>query len=152
DLGFLEGALTEQGVVRAAFSGLSPYLIEINFTDDTSFAGAFYTARSQTKLVGKRNPQAALDDAYGLAQLKRGFSSLSFALPNTEGKIISINDERYKGKVVIVSVLGSWCPNCLDELQFLAPWYDANKDRGVEVIGLAFERKDDMDYARKAIN
>ncbi|GAP72780.1 alkyl hydroperoxide reductase [Candidatus Symbiothrix dinenymphae] len=152
DLRFLEGALTEQGVVLSAFSGLSPYLIEINFTDDTSFAGAFYTARSQTKLVGKRNPQAALDDAYGLAQLKRGFSSLSFALPNTEGKIISINDERYKGKVVIVSVLGSWCPNCLDELQFLAPWYDANKDRGVEVIGLAFERKDDMDYARKAIN
>ncbi|GHT19626.1 hypothetical protein AGMMS4957_04300 [Bacteroidia bacterium] len=152
DLRFLEGALTEQGVVLSAFSGLSPYLIEINFTDDTSFEGTFYTARSQTKLVGKRNEHAALDDAYSLAQLKAGFSTLSFALPNTDGQVISLKDERYKDKVVIISILGSWCPNCLDELGFLAPWYAANKDRGVEVIGLAFERKNDLEYATKAIN
>ncbi|GHT79264.1 hypothetical protein AGMMS50262_22760 [Bacteroidia bacterium] len=152
DLRFLEGALTKQGVVLSAFSGLSPYLIEINVKDSDSFEGTFYTARSQTKLVGIRNNQAALGDAYSLAQLKPGFSTLSFALPNTDGQIISLHDERYKDKVVIVSILGSWCPNCLDELKDLAPWYAANKDRGVEVIGLAFERKNDLDYARKAIN
>jgi peroxiredoxin len=127
-------------------------LIEINFKDADSFEGTFYTARGQTKLSGNRNDQATLEDAYSLAQLKPGFSTLSFALPNTDGQIISLNDERYKDKVVIVSILGSWCPNCLDELKDLAPWYAANKDRGVEVIGLAFERKDDLDYAKKAIN
>ena len=42
---------------------------------------------------------------------------------------VSLQDERYKGKVVIVSILGSWCPNCLDEAEFLAPWYKANKQR-----------------------
>ncbi len=52
---------------------------------------------------------------------------------------------------MIVSILGSWCPNCLDEMAFLAPWYDENKDRGVEVIGIAFERKNDFDYAKKAL-
>jgi len=152
DLRFLEGALTEQGVRLSAFSGLSPYLVDIQFKDADSFEGVFYTARSQTKLVGTRNEQAALADAYSLARLKPGFSTLNFALPNTDGKIISIHDERYKDKVVIVSVLGSWCPNCLDELEFLAPWYKSNKDRGVEIIGLAFERKDDFDYAKTAIN
>jgi thiol-disulfide isomerase/thioredoxin len=152
DLRFLEGALTEQGVRLSAFSGLSPYLIDIQFKDSDSFEGVFYTARSQTKLVGIRNDQAALADAYSLARLKSGFSTLNFALPNTDGKIISIHDKRYKDKVVIVSVLGSWCPNCLDELEFLAPWYKSNKDKGVEIIGLAFERKDDFDYAKTAIN
>ncbi|MDR3338949.1 MAG: TlpA family protein disulfide reductase [Candidatus Symbiothrix sp.] len=152
DLRFLEGALTEQGVRLSAFSGLSPYLVDIQFKDADSFEGVFYTARNQTKLVGIRNEHAALADAYSLARLKPGFSTLNFALPNTDGKIISIHDERYKDKVVIVSVLGSWCPNCLDELEFLAPWYKSNKDRGVEIIGLAFERKDDFDYAKTAIN
>jgi hypothetical protein len=35
----------------------------------------------------------------------------------------------------------------MDETKFLVPWYDANKDRGVEIIGLAYERKPDFDYA-----
>ncbi|MDB5235698.1 MAG: hypothetical protein JWR44_2691, partial [Hymenobacter sp.] len=39
--------------------------------------------------------------------------------------------------------LGSWCPNCLDETNFLAPWYEKNKQRGVEIIGLGYERSDD---------
>ncbi|GHV12268.1 hypothetical protein FACS1894162_8260 [Bacteroidia bacterium] len=151
DLRFLEGALTATGVQLSAFSGLSPYLIEISFTDDTSFEGTFYTARSQTKLVGNRNNQAALDDAYSRTQLKPGFSTLSFALPNTDGKLISLKDERYKDKVVIVSILGSWCPNCLDEQEYLASWYRENKDRGIEIIGLAFERKDDFKYAQSTI-
>jgi thiol-disulfide isomerase/thioredoxin len=152
DLRFLEGIYTNKGIQVSAFSGLSPYLIELSFIDENSFEGVFYTTRSQTKVVGKRNNQAALDDAYSLTQLKSGFSTLSFALPNTDGKVISIKDERYKDKVVIVSILGSWCPNCLDEQEYLASWYRENKDRGVEIIGLAFERKDDFTYAQSILD
>lgn len=47
--------------------------------------------------------------------------------------------------------MGSWCPNCLDENAFLAEWYKANHDRGVEIIGLAFERKNDFELARKSL-
>ncbi|MDR2122940.1 MAG: TlpA family protein disulfide reductase [Flavobacteriaceae bacterium] len=152
DLRFLEGTVTEKGVQLSAFSGLSPYLIEINFTDGDSFEGIFYTARGQTKLHGKRNYNASLDDAYSIAKLKKGFDRLHFQLPNFEGKIISLDDERYRNKVVIVSILGSWCPNCLDEIEYLSPWYKENKDRGVEIIGLAFERKNDFNYAKTAID
>ena len=53
---------------------------------------------------------------------------------------------------MIVTVLGSWCPNCLDEAAFLAPWYKANKDRGVEIIGLAFERKNDFEYGKRTLS
>jgi thiol-disulfide isomerase/thioredoxin len=65
--------------------------------------------------------------------------------------MVSLKDEKYQGKVVIVSILGSWCPNCLDEMAFLAPWYEENRDRGVEIIGIAFERKDDFEYARRTL-
>jgi len=67
------------------------------------------------------------------------------------GKTVSLTDEKYQGKVVIVQLLGTWCPNCMDETRFLAPWYRQNRDRGVEVIGLAYERKDDFQYASERV-
>jgi thiol-disulfide isomerase/thioredoxin len=151
DLRFLEGIVTEEGVNLSTFSGLSPYLIEIRFLDKDTFEGEFYTAKSKTKLKGMRNDNAALEDTYSLTRMKAGFDRLHFRLPDMERKFVSPSDDRYKGKVVIISILGSWCPNCLDEAKFLAPWYKANKDRGVEILGLAFERKDDFDYAKTTI-
>lgn len=148
DLRYLEGTYTEQGVQLSAFGGLSPYLIELNFSDDSHFDGVFYTSRGTTRLIGSKNDEAALADAYSLAGLKEGYETLGFSLPDINGNLVSLSDERYKGKVVIVSILGSWCPNCLDEMAYLAPWYVGNKDRGVEIIGIAFERKDDFDYAK----
>ncbi|MDR0612347.1 MAG: TlpA family protein disulfide reductase [Dysgonamonadaceae bacterium] len=152
DLRFLEGIVTEDGVKLSAFSGLSPYLIEIRFLDKNTFEGEFYTAKSKTKLTGIRNDRAALNDAYSLAKMKPGVDRLHFQLPNMERESVSLNDGRYKGKVLIVSILGSWCPNCIDEAKFLAPWYKENKDRGVEILGLSFERKDDFDYAKETVN
>lgn len=151
DLRFLEGVYTESGVDLSAFGGLSPYLIELRFSDESSFEGKFYTTRGVTEIVGIRNDYAELADPYSLAQLKPGFNSLGFNLPNLDGQNVSLDNERYRGKVVVVSILGSWCPNCLDEMEFLAPWYDENRERGVEIIGIAFERKDDFDYAKTAL-
>jgi thiol-disulfide isomerase/thioredoxin len=151
DLRFLEGVYTQDGVQLSAFGGLSPYLIEITFTGNNHFTGTFYTTRGTTQLSGRRNDEAALADPYSLAGLKPGYETLGFSLPDIDGNIVSLSDERFRDKVVIVSILGSWCPNCLDEMAFLAPWYEENRERGVEVIGIAFERKDDFDYAKKAI-
>jgi peroxiredoxin len=151
DLRFLEGAYTATGVQLSAFAGLSPYLLDLNFQGKDRFEGTFFTARGKTKLIGRRNSKAGLADPYTLTKLKPGAGTLSFRLPNVNGQTVSLTDERYKNKVVIISILGSWCPNCLDEMRFLAPWYKANKARGVEIIGLSFERKDDFAYAKAAI-
>ncbi|CAK7035839.1 MAG: Thiol-disulfide oxidoreductase ResA [Petrimonas sp.] len=152
DLRFLEGNYTDTGVQLSAFSGLSPYLIEISFRDNDNFDGQFYTTRGITKLIGVRNDQASLADPYTLTNMKPGYESLHFSLPNLDGELVSVDDNRYKDKVVIVSILGSWCPNCLDEMEYLSPWYKENKNRGVEIIGLAFERKDDLNYAKSTLS
>ena len=39
----------------------------------------------------------------------------------------------------------------MDETKFLTKWYDENKNRGVEIIGLAYEAKDDFDYAKSRV-
>ena len=91
--------------------------------------------------------QAALPDPTTLTFLKPGYSSLDFSFKNTQGKTISLKDPAYRGKVVLVQIMGSWCPNCMDESRFLAPYYQKNKKRGLEIIGLAYEKSTDPSFA-----
>ncbi|MBL7966792.1 MAG: TlpA family protein disulfide reductase [Prolixibacteraceae bacterium] len=81
----------------------------------------------------------------------QGYSTVEFSFPNLDGKQVSLSDTAYKGKVVIVTILGSWCPNCLDENAFLSEWYKANSEWGVEIIGLGFERKNDSELVKKSL-
>lgn len=152
DFRYLEGVSDKNGFRLSAFAGLSPYLIQGKFTDKDNFEGEFITARGSQKIKGTRNPDARLADPYGLTQLKKGYHSIDLNLRDLKGNEISLTDPKFKDKVVIISILGSWCPNCLDEAEFLAPWYKENKDRGVEIVGLAFERKDDPEYVQKVLS
>jgi len=152
DLRYLEGSLTSNGFQLSGFSGLSPYLFEFRFAGKDEFTGEFYTQRGITRLEGKRNDNASLSDPYSMTSLKEGYDRIEFAFPDPDGNLISLSDPEYRDKVVVVSILGSWCPNCLDEMEYLSPWYKENKDRGVEIIGLAFERKDDPQYVKTVLS
>ena len=61
--------------------------------------------------------------------------------------MISIDDEKYRDKVVIITVAGTWCPNCNDEARFLAPFHKKYQDDGLEIVALLFEHFDDADLA-----
>ncbi|HZY79899.1 MAG TPA: TlpA disulfide reductase family protein [Cyclobacteriaceae bacterium] len=151
DYRFLEGVVDGTDLKLSAFSGSNPTLIEAQFTDDTHLIGDFISPGGKVKLAAIKSDTAELPDAYSLTYLKDGFDRFSFSFPDLEGKNVSLSDEKYKGKVVVLTILGSWCPNCVDEAEFLAPWYKENRDRGVEIVGLSFERKDDLDFARKRL-
>lgn len=151
DYRYLEGAASGKLFRLSAFSGSSPYLVTGEFSSDSVFSGEFVTSRKTMKLEGRRNPKASLADPYSFSKLKEGYSSVSFTFPNLDNLPVSLSDPKFSGKVVIISILGSWCPNCLDEAAFLAPWYLENKDRGVEIVGLAFERKNDFEFARRTL-
>jgi len=152
DYRYLEGTVQADRFYLSAFGGMTPYLIRGQFTGADKFTAEFITPSGVSHFEGVRNPDASLPDAYMMTSLKPGYTSLDFRLPDLDGGEVSLADPKYKGKVVIVSLLGSWCPNCLDETAFLAQWYKANRTRGVEIVGLAFERKDDIEYARNQLS
>ena len=152
DYRYLEGSVQADRFYLSTFGGLTPYLIRGQFTDADNFIAEFITPSGISPFEGIRNSDASLPDAYMMTTLKQGYTSLNFRLPDLDGREVSLDDPKYRNKVVIVSILGSWCPNCLDEAAFLSPWYKANRPRGVEVVGLAFERKDDIEYARNQLS
>lgn len=147
DYRYFEGSVKGNEFFLSAFSGSNPSLIKGTVNGD-ELTAEFIGFRGSQAIKGTRNEKAALPDAYTLTTLKEG-ADFNFTFPDAfTGKQVSLKDPKYKGKAVIVTILGSWCPNCIDEALFLSPWYKANKNRGVEIIGLAFERKNDPAFAK----
>lgn len=151
DSRYLEGIVEGNDFYLSSFIGSTPSYYKGSFTADGKITGANISARGDTPFDGVKNINAALPDANKLTFLKEGYKTLDFSLPDVNGKKISLGDDKYKNKVVILTITGTWCPNCVDEAAFIAPWYKENRKRGVEVIALHYERQLDSAYVRKAL-
>jgi len=63
----------------------------------------------------------------------------TFNFPDVNGKLVSNDDPRFKGKVVLAIVTGTWCPNCHDEAQYLVQLDQKYRDQGLAIVALDFE-------------
>ena len=152
DYRYLQGNVVDNELLLSTFDGNHSFVFKAHFEGD-SIKGNFYSgAASLESWKGVRNENAVMPNAESLTYLKEGYKTLDFSFPDQSGKNISLADERFKNKVVILQIFGTWCPNCMDETKFLAPWYEANKDRGIEILGLAYERKPDFEYASNRVS
>lgn len=153
DSGDLEGIVQGNTFSLSSFIGSGPKMYKGVINTDSTISGIWSVSNGDTiRYTGVKNPDAELPDAYRLTFLKPGYEKLSFTFPDVNGRPVSLSDKRFKGKVVIIDIMGSWCPNCMDETMFLAPWYKTNAQKGVEIVGVAFEMKDSLEYAKYTLN
>ncbi|MHA4737577.1 TlpA disulfide reductase family protein [Dyadobacter sp. MSC1_007] len=152
DYRFLTGSVNGDSLYLSTFDGSHAMLFKAAILPDGSMNGGMWSGVKLFKTwTAKPDPQAKLPDATKLTFLKPGFESVDFSFADPQGKTWSLKDPRFAGKPVIIQIMGSWCPNCMDETNYLAPWYKKNKGRGVEIIGLAFERSDKPEISNPKI-
>lgn len=146
DYRYLDGNVVGDSLFLSCFDGSHIYLFKAKHDPATKTltGGHWAGVAGYEAWVARFDPKADLPDPAKLTYLKPGAKTLNFAFPEPGGKTISTTDPRFKNKVTIVQIMGSWCPNCMDETNFLSPWYKRNKQRGVEIVGLAFERSPEM--------
>jgi thiol-disulfide isomerase/thioredoxin len=153
DYRYLEGTVQANKLYLSCFDGSHAFLFEgkINPKDSTMI-GSFRSGNAyQTSWEAKFNPNAKLKDANALTFLKPGYDRFDFSFENTTGKTVSLKDARYQNKVKIIQIMGTWCPNCRDETDFLVNYLKEHPDQDVEVIALAFERYKEKDKAMEAL-
>jgi thiol-disulfide isomerase/thioredoxin len=143
---FLEGTVVGNKLYLSTFDGGHAFLFTADISDaKTIINGKYYSGySSMDKWTAVRNNNAKLPDAYSLTYLKPGYKTIAFTFPDINGKKVSLSDARFKNKVVIVQILGSWCPNCMDETSYLINYYKKFHPKGVEIVGLAYERTTDF--------
>ncbi|WP_299124391.1 TlpA disulfide reductase family protein [uncultured Winogradskyella sp.] len=152
DYRYLEGVMDGNKLKLSTFDGAHAFLFTAIVTDST-MEGSFYSGNHwKEPFVAKRNEAYELPSANDLTFLKDGYDSLEFSFPDENGNMVSLNDERFENKVVIVQIMGTWCPNCLDESKYYTKFYQANAERGVEIVALAFEYAKTEEKAFNSIN
>lgn len=149
DYRYLEGLMDGDSLKLSAFDGAHAFLFTAKVTD-SSMTGIFYSGNHfKEPFVSTRNDGYELPDPDSLTFINEGYDKLAFTFPDFNGNMISLNDEEYYEKVVIVQLMGTWCPNCLDESKFLVNYL--NKNENLKVIGLAFESAKTEEKAFKGI-
>lgn len=152
DYRFLNGEVQGDSLFLSTFDGSNAMLFKAAIQADGSLNGALWSGVKAYKTwTAKKDEHAKLPDATKLTFLKPGFDKVDFKFPDSDGKMVSLSDPTFKDKVVIIQILGSWCPNCMDETNFLVPWYEKNKGRSVEIVGLAFEASEKPEVSNPKI-
>ncbi|MEO0310914.1 MAG: hypothetical protein RIQ89_571 [Bacteroidota bacterium] len=152
DFRFIEGYVDGDQLYMWAFDASHLFVFTAELQSSDTLIGNFYSGTNhQEKWRAIRNDQFKLVDEYALTQLKSENTVISFSLPDTNGIKRSIMDSEYKGKPLVIQLMGTWCPNCLDEIKTINQLYDQYSNLGVKFIGIDFERKNDFQYAKSSI-
>ncbi|CAN5621236.1 hypothetical protein BH23BAC1_BH23BAC1_04670 [soil metagenome] len=153
DYRFLEGTAQDHTLWLSTFDGEHAFLFKADQKDAQLLEGHFWSGHNEYKSwTARKNPQATVPEAARIHVTAPTSEPFLFKFPDLNGKMVSVTDDRYQNQVKIVHIFGSWCPNSLDQIRFLADYYVKNKGRNVTVIGLAFEQKNDFTYAKNRLN
>ena len=152
DYRYLQGIITGNLLLLSTFDGAHAYTFSAKIVNENNIAEGFFGSgiAGRETWIAEKNSNAALPEG-NTPQLKEGYSKLDFTFNDIDGNKVSISDERFRDKVVIIQIMGSWCPNCLDETKFLSDYYNRNKSRGIEIVSLAYEYSTDFQRSQKSV-
>lgn len=148
DYRFLDGVVSGDSIYLSGFDGSMALLFK-GTVSGNNIDGYMYS-RNVDPLTW-HSDKGKIELSEDLTKVIPGAGKLNFTFPDINGKKVSINDSRYKDKVVVLQIMGSWCPNCFDEMKFIKENYQRYHSMGVEFIALAYERTPDFEESKKAL-
>ena len=149
---YIAGEARGDTVFLSRFDGGSAYLYVARLGEDGALSGDFRTGTGGYRaLSGRRDADARLADVTSLTEVSSDAGAFGFTFPDLDGRPVSLADERFRGKVVIVTIGGTWCPNCHDEAAFLRDFLPTRQARGLEVVQLMFEYTPDFESSAASV-
>jgi thiol-disulfide isomerase/thioredoxin len=154
DTGLLAGSAPISPVLGPSFflsrfDGIHVLILTGSLQKDGSLKGTFesgktgrYTFTATRKEATKKEDQP--EDPFELTKVKDPKEVFQFSAPDPRtGKSVSASDPEFKNKVIIVDIMGTWCPNCHDEEPLLVDLYNRYHKDGLEIVSLSYEYTDD---------
>jgi len=146
DLRYLEGVINGDSLKLSTFDGTHAYYFTARIDGDSLSGGhQFSGPLAYEDWTAAKDADARVQDEFAMTKWNKD-AQLNFTFNDIDGHPVSLSDDRFKGKVVLVQIMGSWCPNCMDETRFLSGFYNEYRSKGVEIVSLAYERS--TDFAR----
>jgi thiol-disulfide isomerase/thioredoxin len=152
DYRYLDGVMNENRLQLSCFDGSHAFLFEATLNNKDTLDGVFFSGSHwKERWVGFKNDSAKLRDPEEITFAEKKDSVLYFRYKDPDGKWISSSDSFLKNKVMVVQLMGSWCPNCMDESRYLKQVYEKYKAAGLEIVALAFEKTNDAEKSKAQV-
>lgn len=138
DYRFLQGEVSGNEMQLSTFDGSHLFLFKATGLENGKLEGGFWSGNHwHEKWTAVRNENAVLPDPNTLTTITGNDEVFHFAFPTIDGDTLRLADEQFEDKVVLVQIMGTWCPNCMDETRFLVELKDKYPE--LEIVGVAFE-------------
>lgn len=150
DYRFLEGVVSGKQFLLSCVDGSHTLLFKAEISENGTLENGILIGGPNWKEKWRavKNDNAELPDPEKLTDINPNID-VKFSLIDINGNKVSLKDDKFKEKVVILQIMGSWCPNCMDETRFFAELYNSYNPRGLEIIGLCFETKDTTESIKR---
>jgi thiol-disulfide isomerase/thioredoxin len=149
DTGLLTGAFHDGKFSLSHFDGGRPELMQITPKEDGSLEVSVQGPRGAPTVYTAVKPAIAKEKGIAPSDftthtgVKDPNEVFAFSFPDLKGNLVSNADPKFRDKVVVVNVTGSWCPNCNDEAPYLVELYKKYRALGLEIVALDFEDADE---------
>lgn len=145
DYRWLAGATDGKVLKLSVFDGAHAFLFSARVTGGGTLSGDFWSRDSWHETwTAVKDPEAQLPDPFGLTSWTGALPLGELTFPDLSGKPRKLDDPAFGGKVRLLVLFGSWCPNCYDETHYLVELHRRYSGRGLSILGLAFEHGDDL--------
>jgi thiol-disulfide isomerase/thioredoxin len=153
DYRYLQGEPFENNrFYLSAFDGTHLFYLAAQLVDN-KIEGVFMSGKHYVaKFKGEADDTFELRKADELTWMKNPKDVLKLKLNSDVKTERSFGEKDWKGKVTLVQIMGTWCPNCTDESRFVKSMYEKYHAQGLEVVPVAFERGTDKQVAFTRIN
>ena len=150
DYRFLEGNIIRDNLYLSCFDGSHAFLFTGHLVDGNIY-GKFYSGKHwQSDWTAVRNDKFELTSPDSLTYLVSK-DKFSFSLKDLEGNDFNFPQEKFNNKVTIIQIMGTWCPNGMDETRYFKELYDKYHSSGLEVISVGYEVGDDFNQQSQKI-
>lgn len=141
DYRYLEGYAWGNKFKLCGFDGGHAFVFAGAITNtDSLTAGFWFGVHNFLKWTGKKNPAYRLPDPKTITFVDDTTMDVRISLYNSQGRAVSLLDDQFRNKVVIIQLMGSWCPICYDETNLLKKLYNTYHSQGLEIIALDYEK------------
>jgi thiol-disulfide isomerase/thioredoxin len=152
DQRFLAGEAHDEELRLSRFDGGAVVLYAAKLDARGRLVGETWSDRDGSqRFVATRNPDATIDAAALASRLRNPEAPFTFAFRDLDGTTVSSSNPRFKDKVLLVTLAGSWCPNSHDEARLLVQLDRKYRSSGLEIVSLMFEQHAEFDRAVAAV-
>ena len=150
DYRYLSGNTTKDSLYLSCFDGSHAFLFKAK-KEGEQLTGKFFSGKHwSSDWIAELNSKATIKDPEELTYVKDE-GEVAFELQTIEGETFTFPNEALEDKVVIIQIMGSWCPNCLDETHYYKSLYEKYHDKGLEIISIGYETGDTFIEQSKSI-